>query len=52
VRIRTATFKVQSLEDLEKRFASHGVTLVPGDREGQLATDPATHLGVMMQFTE
>jgi catechol 2,3-dioxygenase-like lactoylglutathione lyase family enzyme len=52
VRIRTATFKVQSLDDLQKRFESHGVKLVDGDREGYMATDPATHLGVMMQFTE
>lgn len=52
VRIRTATFKVESLDALRARFDEHGVTLVEGDRDGYLATDPATHLGVMMQFTE
>ena len=52
VRIRTATFKVQSFDALQKRFADQGITLVDGDREGTLATNPADNLGVMMQFTE
>jgi hypothetical protein len=52
VRIRTATFQVDSLEQLAKHFETHGITLVEGDREGTLATKPADNLGVMMQFTE
>lgn len=52
VRIRTGTFKVQSFDALEKRFADQGITLVEGDRAGTLATNPADNLGVMMQFVE
>jgi hypothetical protein len=52
VRIRTATFQVDSLDALQKHFADHGITLVEGDRDGTLATDPKDNLGVMMQFTE
>ncbi len=52
VRIRTATFKVDSLDALSTHFAEHGITLVEGDRTDTLATKPEDNLGVMMQFTE
>ncbi len=51
-RIRSATFRVESIAALEQRLAGHGIKLVEGDRRESVAIAPADNLGVMMQFCE
>jgi len=51
-RIRSATFRVESLDKLEQRLAGHGIKLTVGDRPGSVAIAPEDNLGVMMQFCE
>jgi hypothetical protein len=51
-RIRTATWRVSSLEDLERGLAAQGIRLLEGDRDGAVAIAPADNLGLSMQFVE
>lgn len=51
-RIRTATWKVTSLDDAKRHFAGLQIHLVEGDRPGCLAIEPADNLGIAMQFAE
>ncbi len=51
-RIRTATWKVTSLDDAKQHFAKQKIHLVEGDRPGWLAIEPADNLGIGMQFAE
>ena len=51
-RIRTATWKVSSLDDAKQYFATRDIHLVDGDRPGCLAIEPADNLGIGMQFAE
>lgn len=51
-RIRTATFNVSSLDQLEKHFAGHGIPLREGDGPGTVMVAPEYNLGCQMQFAE
>jgi hypothetical protein len=51
-RIRSATFRVESLGALETKLAQHGIKLVEGDRPENAAIAPEDNLGVLMQFCE
>jgi hypothetical protein len=50
-RIRSATWKVESIEGFTEHLAAQGVELVDGDRPGTLAIRPEDNLGIDMQFT-
>lgn len=51
-RIRTATFNVSSLDQLEEHFAGHGIQLHEGDAPGTVMVSPEDNLGCQMQFAE
>lgn len=51
-RIRTATFLVDSFDQLQKHFADHGITLREGDAPDTLMVAPEDNLGCQMQFAE
>jgi catechol 2,3-dioxygenase-like lactoylglutathione lyase family enzyme len=51
-RIRTATWRVASLDAARAHFAGHGITLIDGDRGGTLTVPAADNLDVLLQFTE
>lgn len=51
-RIRTATFLVESTDQLQKHFANHGITLREGDAPDTLMVAPEDNLDCQMQFAE
>ena len=51
-RVRTMTWKVESLDGLARHLAGCDVAVEPGDRAGTLAVRSADNLDVGMQFVE
>jgi hypothetical protein len=51
-RIRSATFRVESISTLEQRLSGHGIKLVEGDCKENVAIAAEDNLGVLMQFCE
>jgi hypothetical protein len=51
-RIRSTVFKAVDLGRVEKHLASHGIDVVPGDRDGTFAIPPAQNHNLLFEFAQ